>query len=187
MSTAQDLAGLQSAKSTLRLEQIAGLRARGVGDHVDLPQLIVCGDQSAGKSSILEGITGVPFPRQDGVCTKFPTEIILRHSEGERIIHATILPTTSRAEQVREKLQSYKHQLESFDELPTSIAAAGSLMGLRGFEGAKEGPAFTQDVLRIEVTGPVGLHLTVVDLPGLISVANDEQTEVRCPGCLDDG
>ena len=26
-------------------------------------------------------------------------------------------------------------------------------------------------VLRIEVTGPVGLHLTVVDLPGLISVA----------------
>lgn len=31
--------------------------------------------------------------------------------------------------------------------------------------------------LRIEVTGPIGLHLSVVDLPGLISVANEEQTE----------
>ena len=33
------------------------------------------------------------------------------------------------------------------------------------------------DVLRIKVTAPVGLHLTVVDLPGLTSVANNEQTE----------
>ena len=51
------------------------------------------------------------------------------------------------------------------------------MMGIRGFEDVQEGPAFTSDVLRIEVTGPVGLHLTVVDLPGLISVTNDEQTE----------
>ncbi|KAL8783924.1 MAG: hypothetical protein Q9195_009234 [Heterodermia aff. obscurata] len=171
------MSGLQSAKSTLRLKQIARLRARGLGDHVDLPQLVVCGDQSAGKSSILEGITSLPFPRQDDVCTKFPTEIILRHSDGEQIILATILPTTSRTEQAIKDLQSYKRHLGSFDELPKLIAAAESLMGLRGFESVEKGPAFTQDVLRIEVTGPVGLHLTVVDLPGLISVANEEQTE----------
>ena len=177
MNVAEDLSGLQSAKSTLRLEQIARLRARGIGDHVDLPQLVVCGDQSAGKSSILEGITGLPFPRQDGVCTKFPTEIILQHSEGERIIQATILPAASRLKQAKEKLQSYSHRMESFDELPQAIAAAGSLMGLRGFEGVAEGPAFAQDVLRIQVNGPVGLHLTIVDLPGLISVANEEQSE----------
>lgn len=40
-----------------------------------------------------------------------------------------------------------------------------------------EGPAFAADVLRIEVVGNTGLHLTVVDLPGLIAVENDEQTE----------
>ena len=168
---------LQSVKSTLRLEQIAGLRARGIGDHVDLPQLVVCEDPLAGKSSILEGITGLPFPRQDGVCTKFPTEIIFRHSEGERVIYASILPTASRPGQVKEKLHNYKRRLETFGELPESIAAAGSLMDIRGFEGVEEGPAFTEDVLRIEVTGPVGLHLTIVDLPGLISVTNDEQND----------
>jgi hypothetical protein len=67
------LSALRSSKSVLRLEQIASLRARGVGDTIDLPQLVVCGDQSAGKSSVLEGLTGIPFPRDDGVCTKFPT------------------------------------------------------------------------------------------------------------------
>ena len=143
MRVTEDLSGLQSAKSTLRLEQIAGLRARGVGDHVGLPQFVVCGDQSAGKSSILEGITGLPFPRQDGVCTKFPAEIILRHSEGEQAIWASILPIASRTKQAKETLRSYEHHLGSFEELPNSIAAAGSLMGLQGFEGAEEGPAFT--------------------------------------------
>ena len=50
-------------------------------------------------------------------------------------------------------------------------------MGIRGFKDIREGPAFGQDVLRIEVSGPIGLHLTVVDLPGMISVANEEQTD----------
>ena len=70
MSFEAELSGLHSAKSTRRLEQIAGLRVREIGDHVDLPQLVVCGDPSAGKSSVLEGITGLPFPRLDGMCTK---------------------------------------------------------------------------------------------------------------------
>lgn len=169
--------GLHSSKSTRRLEQIADLRARGIGDHIDLPQLIVCGDQSAGKSSVLEGLTGLPFPRQDGVCTKFATEIILQHSIGEQSITATILPSSSRSERFKIMLRRYRRQLQEFDELPVAIAEAGSLMGIRGFGDVKEGPAFAEDVLRIEVLGPVGLHLTVVDLPGLISVANEEQTE----------
>jgi hypothetical protein len=171
------LQGLRSARSTLRLEQIAGLRARGIGDHINLPQLVVCGDQSAGKSSVLEGITGLPFPRQDGVCTKFATEIILQRSTGERNIFATIIPSSSRMDAARNTLRKYSRQLKHFEELPLAIEDVGSLMGIRGFKGVPEGRAFGQDVLRIEVSGSMGLHLTVVDLPGLISVANDEQKE----------
>ncbi|EEH40547.2 hypothetical protein PAAG_09000 [Paracoccidioides lutzii Pb01] len=48
-------------------------------------------------------------------------------------------------------------------------------MGIRGFVGSGDSaPAFSADVLRIEVVGDVGLHLTVVDLPGLVSVENEE-------------
>ena len=176
-SESAGFSGLYSSKSTHRLEQIADLRARGIGDYIDLPQLVVCGDQSAGKSSVLEGLTGLPFPRQDGVCTKFATEIILQHSIGEQKITATILPSPSRSDKSKTTLRSYRRQLKCFDELPAAIAKAGSLMGIRGFNDVKEGPEFTKDVFRIEVSGPVRLHLTVVDLPGLISVANEEQTE----------
>jgi GTPase SAR1 family protein len=170
------LGGLRSAKSTHRLNQIARVKANGVGDHVSLPQLVVCGDQSAGKSSVLEGITGIPFPRQDGVCTKFATEIILHHDVERTRITATVIPHRSRNQAQREGFQAYHRVLGDFTDLPGVIAEAGALMRLRG-PGADDGPAFAEDVLRIEVIGNTGLHLTVVDLPGLIAVANEEQTD----------
>lgn len=88
--------GLQSSRTSQRLNQIDRVRANGVGDHVALPQLVVCGDQSAGKSSVLEGISGIPFPREDGLCTRFATEIVMRHSQQENRMTATITPHSAR-------------------------------------------------------------------------------------------
>ncbi|KAK8075327.1 Dynamin GTPase [Apiospora hydei] len=62
-------------------------------------------------------------------------------------------------------------------ELPQVTYDASALMGLRGHPSVVGGNAFASDVLRIEVTGHTDLNLTVVDLPGLISVANEEQTD----------
>jgi hypothetical protein len=50
-------------------------------------------------------------------------------------------------------------------------------MGLRGFTDSHDDNAFASDALRIEISGPIGLHLSVVDLPGLISVSNEEQSD----------
>ena len=50
-------------------------------------------------------------------------------------------------------------------------------MGLRGYGTNTTGPSFVEDVLRIKFSGPTGLHLSIVDLPGLISTASEEQTE----------
>jgi GTPase SAR1 family protein len=172
------LPSFTSPRTSIRLEQIATLRARGIGEHIDLPQLVVCGDQSAGKSSVLEGITGIPFPRQDGVCTKFPTEIILHHIDDEIEITASILPSPARQGQTRVDLQDYSRFMNGFAELPSVISEAGTLMKLRGYENVPDGPAFSEDVLRIEVQGKSGMQLTIVDLPGLISVENEEQTEM---------
>lgn len=171
------LSGLRSSKSAQRLEQIASLRARGIGENIDLPQLVVCGDQSAGKSSVLEGITGIPFPRDDGVCTKFPTEVILEHADTAQSIIASIIPCTSRSETSKTTLKDFHRSIKSFSELPDVIAAAGLLMGIRQYGGNLDGPAFVEDVLRIKVTGDVGLHLSIVDLPGLIVVESEVQTE----------
>lgn len=169
---------LRSVKSNHRLNQIEKIRAHGVGDLVALPQLVVCGDQSAGKSSVLEGITGIPFPRQEGLCTRFPTEIILRHTESEAITTtASIRPHGSQAPEVQQTLAAYRREVVDMSELPDIIHEVSRLMKIRGYSDKNDGYAFATDALRIEVTGPIGLHLSVVDLPGLISVANEEQTE----------
>lgn len=160
---------LESNGIRRRLNQIDKVRARGIGEHIALPQLVVCGDQSAGKSSVLEGITRIPFPRNDGLCTKFATEIILRHSQEEYIsIHASIIPHSSRLEVEALLLKEYHRELSGYEQLPEVIQEVSKLMGV-------EGPSFAADVLRIEVSGPTGLHLTVVDLPGLISGSDDNQ------------
>lgn len=171
------LTGLHSAQSTLRLEQIARLRARGIGNHIDLPQLVVCGDQSSGKSSVLEGLTGIPFPRQDGLCTKFATEIILQHACEDLTIVASILPSVRRSDSEKSEIGTFRSHLQSFEELPTLIEEVTRLMGIRTGGSDQPGPAFGEDVLRIEVRGPVGLHLSIVDIPGLISVPNEEQDD----------
>ncbi|KAK2820034.1 hypothetical protein FQN49_007786 [Arthroderma sp. PD_2] len=169
---------IESTSIKSKLNQVDKVRARGVGDHIALPQLVVCGDQSAGKSSVLEGITEIPFPRKDGLCTRFATEIVLRHSPGEQTITATIIPHSSRDEVTAARLRGYRKQLLGYDELPDVIETVGALMGLRGFTDVEDSPPFALDVLRIEVIGETGLHLTIVDLPGLVSGAENDDSSV---------
>lgn len=108
----------------------------------------------------------------------FPTEIILQHSTQEDTsIVATIIPSATRTNAIKATLREYVRRLNDFNELPSAIEDAGALMGIRGFKDITQGPAFGRDVLRIEVSGATGLLLTIVDLPGVTSVANEEQTE----------
>ena len=67
------------------LEKIDRLFATGVDKYIDLPQLVVVGDQSSGKSSVLEGLTELPFPRDSGLCTRFATQISFKRAEEKRI------------------------------------------------------------------------------------------------------
>jgi hypothetical protein len=39
------------------------------------------GDQSSGKSSVLKGLTGLLFPRDSGLYTRFPTQIVFKRSK----------------------------------------------------------------------------------------------------------
>ncbi|KAJ1541064.1 hypothetical protein HK405_010919, partial [Cladochytrium tenue] len=52
---------------------------RDTGAHLglglQLPTVVVCGNQSAGKSSVVEALCGVPLPRADGACTRCVTEV----------------------------------------------------------------------------------------------------------------
>lgn len=137
---------------------------------------------------MLEGITGIPFPRQEGLCTRFATEIILRHQPETNRISAKVLPSASRTEEDRLRIASCEWQLKSFDDLPMVIQEAAALMGIREDSSSDitGSPSFASDVLRLEVVGNTGLHLTVVDLPGLISVSENPE-DMKIVGSLVDG
>ena len=62
------------------LDLIDSLRAQGVHEDLGLPQIAVMGDQSSGKSSVLEAISGVPFPRGTGLVTRCPTQLLMKRT-----------------------------------------------------------------------------------------------------------
>ena len=53
---------------------------------VRLPRIVVLGDQSVGKSSVLESIMGLEFlPKDEGLATRRPLELRLNYkSEGTK-------------------------------------------------------------------------------------------------------
>jgi dynamin 1-like protein len=51
----------------------------GVHNPVDLPQIVVIGSQSSGKSSVLENIVGRDFlPRGTGIVTRRPLVSLIK-------------------------------------------------------------------------------------------------------------
>ena len=50
---------------------------------ISLPTIVVIGDQSSGKSSVLESISGINLPKGGGCVTKCPLIMQLRATEGE--------------------------------------------------------------------------------------------------------
>ena len=80
-----------SLADPVALGKIDGLFACGAGDYIALPQLVVVGDQSSGKSSVLQAFIDLPFPRDSGLCTRFATQVMFRRAP-EASISVSIIP-----------------------------------------------------------------------------------------------
>ena len=150
--TTSSLQALQNDGQRKIMDMVDRLRRTGLSGVVSLPQLVVCGDQSSGKSSVLEAITEIPFPRKENLCTRFATEIILRRDPAARIKIA-INPDKNRPEHEQTELRSFNRTIEDFSQLPLIIEDATQAMGL-GQIGAANSRAFSRDVLTIEICGP---------------------------------
>ncbi|KDN67056.1 putative dynamin family protein, partial [Colletotrichum sublineola] len=161
---------LESEEHRDLLDKIDKLRSQGIGRYVDLPEIVVCGEQSAGKSSVLEAISGMSFPTKDNLCTRFATELVLRR-DPDAGIKISIIPAPERNAAEIEQISNFKPQVD-IDEhfLGQVVEDAKSAMGL------SDKKVFTTDTLRIEIRGPSQPHLTLVDLPGLFRAGNQDQS-----------
>ncbi|KAG5922928.1 hypothetical protein E4U42_005133 [Claviceps africana] len=161
---------LQSKDHRNLLDIIDRLRSKGISRYVDLPQIVVCGDQSAGKSSVLEAISGMSFPSKDNLCTRFATELVLRRHVS-RTVKVSINPGPDCSAEDRERLSKFSAEVNAdAPDIGSVVEKAKEAMGL------SETKVFSSDVLRVELWGPSQPHLTMVDLPGLFRAGNRDQS-----------
>ncbi|OAL51515.1 hypothetical protein IQ07DRAFT_507390 [Pyrenochaeta sp. DS3sAY3a] len=168
------------------LGKIDNLRELGVGENVSLPQVVVVGDQSSGKSSLLEGLTGLSFPVASDLCTRSATQIVLRRTPVDVSgVKVTIIPgpEAQMDEETMDSLQSFEKtfKLEEFDGdmFQSILNEAAERMGLPGpntknIEDIEK--RFSDDILKIEISGPDHHHLGLVDVPGLFHNPTKYQT-----------
>ena len=164
-SNTASLEALQSEEQRLVLDTVAEVRKCGLESILALPQLVVCSNQSARKSSVLEALTEIPFPRNNKLCTRFATKIIMRRATVNSLT-IKVIPDNERPSVEKELIQAFMEKITDFKELPEIIDKAIIIIGIGGTKS--ESSAFAKDVLSVEIKGPTRPQLTLVNLPGLI-------------------
>lgn len=167
-----------------RLSKIDKLRETNTKQYVPLPQLVAVGDQSSGKSSLLEGLTGIPFPRSLGGCTRYATQISHRR-ENKVSIKISIIPASSASDDEKKNLKNYKASVQTTFELqkqlPNILVDVNKVMGIRTTDNPQGTRNFSENVLKIEKCGPTEDYLTVIDVPGIIRATDDHTVSRDIP------
>ncbi|XP_056596278.1 interferon-induced GTP-binding protein Mx3-like [Triplophysa dalaica] len=159
------------------IDLIDHLRSIGVQKdfNIALPTIVVIGDQSTGKSSVLEALSGVALPRGTGIVTRCPLELRLR-----KITDAINWKATLSYRQTKAALgnSSFGHSLKgahateyekkiiTFDD-PSLIEehikeAQNKLAG--------DGAGISEEIIVLEIRSPDVCDLTLIDLPGIARV-----------------
>ena len=125
---------------------------------VKIPCICSVGCQSAGKSSVLESITGIQLPRGEGTVTRCPIMIQLR--KANRVESARIKYETDEIEAWKDiKIEDISKQISKYQELLLE----------------KEGnPVLSETAIQLEVKKLNVSDLTLYDLPGITHI--DEET-----------
>ncbi|QIW96149.1 hypothetical protein AMS68_001667 [Peltaster fructicola] len=152
---------LRATEQVELLDAMDDLRKENISTFLNIPQIVVCGDQSSGKSAVLEAISRLPFRSGSKTATCFPTELILRNAPTTSL-RVSIAPHSYRLNPKASSLPTFEMTAQSIDEFQSIHDVAAEFLNSH----AKSGPIMF-DSLRIEVTGPEQPHLTLVDLPGL--------------------
>lgn len=155
----------QSQERLELLNDIDKFRRHGLAN---LPQIVVCGDTSSGKSSVLGAMSGVAFPVNSTICTRFATEFALRYTSDDAVTgQATISAAPKSSDAHRSRVESFHKVISSLDDIPGIMEEAKQTMDL------SHDASISRDVLHLEIHGRDLPNLTLVDLPGLIHAAED--------------
>lgn len=137
-----------SARARPVLDLVDSLRSLGLQSEIPIPQVAVMGDQSSGKSSVLEAISGVAFPRGRGLVTRCATQISM--GAGPKW-----------TAKIRAGQKETLDAVESPDDITAKIEElTNTLCGSDTF--------CADEVIEIQLRAPDLPELTLIDLPGIV-------------------
>ncbi|NXD32188.1 DNM1 protein, partial [Spelaeornis formosus] len=144
------------------------------GDSVDLPQIVVVGSQSSGKSSVLETIVGRDFlPRGSGIVTRRPLVLQLIHTPPSLASSSTTSASVKRSPPEYAEFLHVNRKFYDFEEIRKEIEA-------ETYRVAGQNKGVSKLPINLKIYGPGVLNLTLVDLPGLTKVpVGDQPTDIE--------
>ncbi|KAH6689227.1 dynamin-A, partial [Plectosphaerella plurivora] len=143
-------------------------------DSLDLPQIVVVGSQSAGKSSVLENIVGRDFlPRGSGIVTRRPLILqLINVPDEDDGAPEPADPYRSPSQARRSEWAEFHHipnrRFTDFSDVKREIENETSRVA-----GSNKG--INRQPINLKIYSPNVLNLTLVDLPGLTKVPIGDQ------------
>ncbi|RXW16315.1 hypothetical protein EST38_g9539 [Candolleomyces aberdarensis] len=135
-----------------------------LGGELDMPQLVVVGSQSAGKSSVLETIVGRDFlPRGQGIVTRRPLVLQLIHTPAPSEPSPNAPPYTEWGQFLH-----IDKRFTDFNEIRKEIEQ-------ETFRVAGQNKGVSKLPISLRIYSPNVLDLTLVDLPGLTKIPVGDQ------------
>ncbi|XP_007502618.1 dynamin-1-like protein isoform X6 [Monodelphis domestica] len=138
-------------------------------DIIQLPQIVVVGTQSSGKSSVLESLVGRDLlPRGTGVVTRRPLILQLVHVSQEDRGKASGDDNGVQAEEWGKFLHTKNKLYTDFDEIRQEIENETERIS-----GSNKG--VSPEPIHLKIFSPNVVNLTLVDLPGMTKVPVGDQ------------
>ncbi|VVC41010.1 Dynamin GTPase effector,Dynamin-type guanine nucleotide-binding (G) domain,Dynamin, GTPase domain,P- [Cinara cedri] len=139
-------------------------------DAIQLPQIVVVGSQSSGKSSVIESIVGRSFlPRGIGIVTRCPLILQLVNCPPNDKEHRRAENGTASLDEWGEFLHS-KKIFKDFNEIREEIQTETNRVA-----GSNKG--ICPDPISLKIYSVNVLNLSLVDLPGITKVPVGDQPE----------
>ncbi|KAM8978197.1 dynamin-1-like protein isoform X5 [Antechinus flavipes] len=138
-------------------------------DIIQLPQIVVVGTQSSGKSSVLESLVGRDLlPRGTGVVTRRPLILQLVHVSQEDRGKTSGDENGIQAEEWGKFLHTKNKLYTDFDEIRQEIENETERIS-----GNNKG--VSPEPIHLKIFSPNVVNLTLVDLPGMTKVPVGDQ------------
>ncbi|XP_059469739.1 dynamin-1-like protein [Neocloeon triangulifer] len=140
-------------------------------DAIQLPQIVVVGTQSSGKSSVIESLVGRSFlPRGTGIVTRRPLILQLVYAPKDDQQHRSAEEGTLDLEAWGKFLHTKNKIYSDFDEIRTEIENETDRM-------AGKNKSICPDPINLKIFSSKVVNLTLVDLPGITKVPVGDQPE----------